>query len=95
MEEMLGVLAVIGVVTLMGLKGYQIAIVRHRANEVLNIARLILQEQESADLTGGITGIQMGNLPKGCWICSYKSDATKLVIGDCEPKVMDAIGNIL
>lgn len=38
MLEMLGVLAIVGVLALGGLTGYQLAMCRYRANEALNIA---------------------------------------------------------
>lgn len=96
--EMLGVLAIIGVLTLAGIQGYSMAMTRHRANEVLNVARLILQEQGAAKTTGTKiekSSVWMGNLPDGCWICSYNGDDNKLLIGGCDEKIMNAFGSIL
>ena len=54
MVEMLGVLAIIGVLSIGGIAGYTLAMNRYRANEALQAASLIAIEaiaQESNDIT--------------------------------------------
>ena len=49
MVEMLGVLAIIGVLSIGGIAGYTLAMNRYRANEILNAAALVAIAATSAD----------------------------------------------
>ena len=70
MVEMLGVLAIIGVLSIGGIAGYTLAMNRYRANEILNAAALVSIAATSADGGVGATrnlaeigGIQTLSLP--------------------------------
>ncbi|MDY6407100.1 MAG: hypothetical protein SPL08_00150 [Pseudomonadota bacterium] len=52
MVEMLGVLAIIGVLSIGGIAGYTLAMNRYRANEILNAAALVSIAATSAE--GGV-----------------------------------------
>ncbi len=71
MIEMLGVLAIIGVLSIGGLAGYTMAMNRHRANQILDYAsRCVVVAQTSGDgstiKTGSCVGILDGEpLPGG------------------------------
>ena len=49
MVEMLGVLAIIGVLSVGGIAGYNMAMTRYRANEVLNTATMMSMMAKSAE----------------------------------------------
>ena len=55
MVEMLGVLAIIGVLSIGGIAGYTLAMNRYRANEILNAAALVAIAATSADGGAGAT----------------------------------------
>lgn len=44
MVEMLGVLAVVGVLSILGIQGYKKAMLRHRANELMNFAMMVYNQ---------------------------------------------------
>ena len=58
MVEMLGVLAVIGVLSVGGIAGYRMAINRYHANEIAQLASLLHQTAMSANGGTGITMAQ-------------------------------------
>ena len=58
MVEMLGVLAIIGVLSIGGIAGYTMAMNRYRANEVLNIASQLAVLSQTANQGRG--GVDMG-----------------------------------
>ncbi|MBR6411543.1 MAG: hypothetical protein IKS41_00065 [Alphaproteobacteria bacterium] len=55
MVEMLGVLAIIGVLSIGGIAGYTLAMNRYRANEILNAAALVAIAATSAEGGSGAT----------------------------------------
>ena len=58
MVEMLGVLAIIGVLSIGGIAGYTMAMNRYRANEVLNVAAQLAVLSQTANQGRG--GVDMG-----------------------------------
>ena len=56
MVEMLGVLAIIGVLSIGGIAGYTLAMNRYRANEALNLASQVAIVARSANGGAGATG---------------------------------------
>lgn len=59
MVEMLGVLAIIGVLSIGGIAGYTLAMNRYRANEILNTASIVAIE---AIARGGAQALTNANL---------------------------------
>ena len=60
MVEMLGVLAIIGVLSIGGIAGYTLAMNRYRANEILNTASIVAIEaiaRNNGDVTNDDLGI--------------------------------------
>ena len=101
MVEMLGVLAIIGVLSIGGIAGYTLAMNRYRANEILNAAALVSIAATSArggvgdntDLSA-IGGLNTLSLPAITSDAGIKSDAagvvTITVSGDY-PKVAELV----
>ena len=104
MIEMLGVLAIIGVLSIGGLAGYTMAMNRHRANTILDYAsRCVVVAQTTGDgstmETGDCQAILDGEtLPGGATSISITSAATEVdqpvvtVEHDSE-KVLEAMDN--
>ena len=69
MIEMLGVLAVIGVLSVGGIYGYTVAMRRHRANEIVQTASMLVTMAKSANVGEGtclrLTDSGIGNTPAG------------------------------
>ena len=83
MVEMLGVLAIIGVLSIGGIAGYSMAMNRYRANEILDAASkyavVLFSGKETYEVTHGNTtsyvptdfaNIGMGTLPTGATIAT-------------------------
>lgn len=63
MVEMLGVLAIIGVLSVAGIAGYTMAMRRHRANEIVQVASVLAITAQSADQgTGDCISLTSSNL---------------------------------
>ncbi|MBR5130310.1 MAG: hypothetical protein IKV03_03710 [Alphaproteobacteria bacterium] len=58
MVEMLGVLAIIGVLSIGGIAGYTMAMNRYRANEVLNAAQMLSVVAQSTRDTGTVPNLE-------------------------------------
>ena len=65
MVEMLGVLALIGVLSVAGIYGYTIAMRKYRANEIVQTASMLAIVAHSTDQgRGGCVQLSTSNLPK-------------------------------
>ena len=62
MVEMLGVLAIIGVLSIGGIAGYTMAMNRYRANEVLNAANMLSIAAQSANAGQGSADVSLTDL---------------------------------
>ena len=62
MVEMLGVLAIIGVLSIGGIAGYTMAMNRYKANEVLNAASMLSIAAQSANAGQGDSSITLSDL---------------------------------
>ena len=60
MVEMLGVLAIIGVLSIGGIAGYTLAMNRYRANEILNTASIVAIEAIARNGTNDLTNADLG-----------------------------------
>ena len=97
MVEMLGVLAIIGVLSIGGIAGYTLAMNRYRANEALNLASQVAiiamsknggrgDDATLADLSGY-------SLPTG--VTGVSSTAAGVATITLENDAKDSIGNII
>ena len=104
MIEMLGVLAIIGVLSIGGLAGYTMAMNRHRANTILDYAsRCVVVAQTNGDgsqmETGDCKAILDGEtLPGGATAISITSAATEVdqpvvTVTGASDKVLEAMDN--
>ncbi len=104
MIEMLGVLAIIGVLSIGGLAGYTMAMNRHRANTILDYAsRCVVVAQTTGDgstiETGDCQTILDGEaLPGGATSISITSAATEVdqpqvTVNHSSAKVKEAMAN--
>ena len=85
MVEMLGVLAIIGVLSAGGLAGYSKAMFKHRVNETINIYAQILQRVAELEQRGLGEGVEIG--ANGVVIDSIKYG----IFPDCK-ETIDAFG---
>ena len=100
MVEMLGVLAIIGVLSVGGIAGYTMAMRKYKANEVLNTASMLTMLSKSAN---GGSGANMANLaaaglqaPYGSVEMSSAIDANgdvTITITNAESGVCDAVNS--
>ena len=104
MIEMLGVLAIIGVLSIGGLAGYTMAMNRHRANTILDYAsRCVVVAQTNGDGstmdTGDCQAILDGEtIPGGAEGISITSDADEVdqpvvTVTGASEKVLEAMNN--
>ena len=101
MVEMLGVLAIIGVLSIGGIAGYTMAMNRYRANEVLNAAQMVsVVAQSSVNKTGdmtetleslGITGADENTIHNCTLSADYGSPAVEVTGDNCD---LTTIANI-
>ena len=77
MVEMLGVLAIIGVLSIGGIAGYTMAMNRYRANEALQAASLVAIEAIAQNKAIASTALDGLSLPTG--ITSVEADADGVV----------------
>ena len=61
MVEMLGVLAIIGVLSVGGIAGYTMAMRKYKANEILNTASMLAVLAKSANGGSGASSLTMAN----------------------------------
>ncbi|MGN1062807.1 MAG: Tfp pilus assembly protein FimT/FimU, partial [Alphaproteobacteria bacterium] len=74
MTEMLGVLAIIGIISITALKGFEYAMERYRENETLNrFAKVV---------AGARTGRLLENYGLDTVVCTDRSDETGCTRGD-------------
>ena len=101
MVEMLGVLAIIGVLSIGGIAGYTLAMNRYRANEILNAAALVAIAATSADGGAGaernlaeLGGKEALTLPAIDTDADIKSNAAGVVTINVN-KDYPAVGNLV
>ncbi len=95
MVEMLGVLAIIGVLSIGGIAGYTLAMNRYRANEALQAASLVAIEAIAQNKAIASTALDGLSLPAG--ITSVGSDADGVVtiqVADGYESVGKLIGDL-
>lgn len=95
MVEMLGVLAIIGVLSIGGIAGYTMAMNRYRANEALQAASLVAIEAIAQNKAISSTDLDGLSLPTG--ITSVGSDADGIVtiqVADDYDSVGKLIGDL-
>ncbi len=85
MVEMLGVLAIIGVLSIGGIAGYTLAMNRYRANEILNAASMVAIEAVARAATGAGADVLYTDLggvsnPTGADSITGKTDGTVEVV---------------
>ena len=82
MIEMLGVLAIIGVLSVGGIAGYTSAMRSHRANEIVNATSMLFMlglAQNAGEGTGTLEYSSVAaQLPTGCGGITYKGDKATL-----------------
>lgn len=88
MVEMLGVLAVVGVLSIGGIMGYSYAVDKYRANQVLQDIRLIYQEMKYPYAT---TQIMSGNLPNEIELATVSPYEYGLTIPDLKDFGYDTV----
>ena len=101
MVEMLGVLAIIGVLSIGGIAGYTLAMNRYRANEILNAAALVSIAATSArggvgdnaDLSaiGGIDTLSLPAISNSADISSDAAGVVTIVVDSDYPKVAELV----
>lgn len=89
MVEMLGVLAIIGVLSVGGIAGYTMAMNRHKANNIINAANMLstmavsdqaMKAWDAGTTTKNYSDFGLGNLPTG--VDALKSDKNGVVTVD-------------
>ena len=82
MVEMLGVLAIVGVLSVGGIAGYTSAMRSYRANEIVNATSMLFMlglAQNAGEGTGTLEYSSVaGQLPSGCGGITYKGDKATL-----------------
>lgn len=90
MVEMLGVLAIIGVLSIGGIAGYTLAMNRYRANEILNAASMVAIEGISRGATNDPAGVNVtyqslgGTLPTGATAISSDGEGVVTITIDAD-----------
>ena len=99
MVEMLGVLAIIGVLSIGGIAGYTMAMNRYRANETLSAAaQLAVLAQTMNQGNGGTANLAtLGTTVPGASAVEAKHEngATTITITTSSPEVASAINSIV
>lgn len=101
MVEMLGVLAIIGVLSIGGIAGYTLAMNRYRANEILNAAALVSIAATSAnggvgananlEALGGIETMSLPAIGNNAAINSTPDGIVTIQVDDAYPKVAELV----
>ena len=102
MVEMLGVLAIIGVLSIGGIAGYTLAMNRYRANEILNAASMVAIEAvaraaTSADGTANVNYATMAgmSLPTGAdSIIGYHNGQVAITVNADYPEVATLVHDL-
>ena len=93
MVEMLGVLAIIGVLSIGGISGYTMAMNRYKANEVINAAAMVSIANQSSQ-GNVVTTSDLGITGLDCTVTGTKGSPA-VTIGSCtSDKVLQTIQNI-
>lgn len=99
MVEMLGVLAIIGVLSIGGIAGYTMAMNRYKANEILAAASQVAIIGQTANMGEGVdqTATQaLGSNPTGVSSISYTASSKQITIsGLTATGIGDAINSIV
>ena len=104
MIEMLGVLAIIGVLSIGGLAGYTMAMNRHRANQILDyVSRAAVIAQTYGDGSQEVSSrdctslLDQENEPTGLSTCSVSkpadSDEVKVTVSYENERIASAVAN--
>ena len=102
MVEMLGVLAIIGVLSIGGIAGYTLAMNRYRANEILNAASMVAIEAvaRAATSTDGTATVNYANmagvsLPTGAdRIIGYHNGQVEITVDEDYPEVATLVHDL-
>ena len=97
MVEMLGVLAIIGVLSIGGIAGYTMAMNRYKANEILSVAAQVAVVGQTANMgEGADTSASTLGLPtNGASTIEYKKTSKKIEITGVEGGIANAINSIV
>ncbi|MBO7257602.1 MAG: hypothetical protein J6V11_01530, partial [Alphaproteobacteria bacterium] len=87
MVEMLGVLAIIGVLSIGGIAGYTMAMNRYKANEVINAAAMLSIANQSSQSEDTIAASSLGidTAKLACTISATTAGKGAVTISDCDP----------
>ena len=95
MVEMLGVLAIIGVLSVGGIAGYTMAMNKYRANEILNTASMLSMLSRSANggMGGNFDTLANAGLEKPYGSVDMKStdNGATITVSGADPAVMTAV----
>ena len=82
MIEMLGVLAIIGVLSVGGIAGYTTAMRSYKANEIINATSMLFMEGLASNVGEGTSPMDLDSnmLPSGCGSIHYKGDKATLTV---------------
>ena len=100
MVEMLGVLAIIGVLSIGGIAGYTLAMNRYRANEVLDtaakIAIIAMSKNGGVGGDAGLTDLQLGSnsVPAVSSITGYKNGTVTIQFQSDYGNVVKLVGEL-
>lgn len=102
MVEMLGVLAIIGVLSIGGIAGYTLAMNRYRANEILNAASMVAIEAvaRAATSTDGTATVDYAtmagvSLPTGAnRIIGYHNGQVEITVNEDYPEVATLVHDL-
>ncbi len=97
MVEMLGVLAIIGVLSIGGIAGYTMAMNRYKANEILAAAAQVAVIGSTANMGEGVqqtAAAALGNNPSGASNVEYTTDG-KITITLDHKDIGTAINSIV
>ena len=93
MVEMLGVLAIIGVLSIGGIAGYTMAMNRHKANEVITAASMLSIANQSSQSDEATTTDKLGFTNLACTLTGTAKSA-KVTISCTESDILEVIKNI-
>ena len=99
MVEMLGVLAIIGVLSIGGIAGYTMAMNRYRANEVIDAASkmaVINMTKQTGGTATTIAEIGLSNpvAGSGCNLSMAGVGTAEVTLADCDEDVLTSIQSI-
>ena len=104
MVEMLGVLAIIGVLSIGGIAGYTLAMNRYRANEILNAAALVsiaatsgnggVGEAANLYALGGIETMTLPAIDKNADITSTEAGIVTIKVNNEYGKVAELVNTL-